>query len=62
MVVIFGIAGACQREELTNLDVADVRAEESHLLVIIRETKTYKPQNFVIVALPDLSVKPMEIF
>ena len=62
MVAIFGIAGACRREELTNLDVADVQAEESHLLVVIRETKTYKPRNFAIVALPDLPVKPMEIF
>ena len=35
---------------------------DSHLVVKIEETKTYKPRSFAIIPLPSSPVKPLEIF
>jgi integrase len=61
-VTIIGIAGACRREELTELKCANITATDSHLIITIDETKTYKPRSFALVPVPNSPVKPLEIF
>lgn len=50
VVAVFGMFGACRREELHDLCVQDVTPEGSVLLVNIRRTKTYVPRTFTIVS------------
>lgn len=49
VVLIFGIAGACRRDELAKLSINDVEDKESLLIVNISDTKTYKHRVFIIV-------------
>jgi integrase len=57
-----GIAGACRRDELTELKCEDITITQTHLVVSIPETKNYKPRSFAVIACPNSVVKPLEIF
>ncbi|XP_011687447.1 PREDICTED: uncharacterized protein LOC105449760 [Wasmannia auropunctata] len=46
--LIFGICGACRREELTKVTIDNIQDKDNVLLVKIPITKTYKPRSFVI--------------
>lgn len=46
--MIFGISGACKREELTKLTINNIEDKESILLIKIPTTKNSKPRSFVI--------------
>lgn len=48
VATIFGIAGACRREELTNLLIENVKEESSMILVKIPDNKTHTSRSFVI--------------
>ena len=48
MVLIFGIAGACWREELWKISLHDIEDLGSKLLVTIPDNKTKKPRSFVV--------------
>ncbi|XP_011859053.1 PREDICTED: uncharacterized protein LOC105556569, partial [Vollenhovia emeryi] len=48
VAMIFGICGACRREELTQITINDIEDKGSILLVKIPKTKNYKPRSFVI--------------
>jgi hypothetical protein len=47
-VSIFGIAGACRREEFLKMSTKDIEDTGSILVVKIPDTKTNKPRTFVI--------------
>jgi integrase len=61
VAVIFGIAGACRREELTNMDVKDVVFYDDHVMVTIPDTKTHKPRTFAVVSVAGNVVDPVAI-
>lgn len=46
--MIFGIFGACRRQELHQLQFADVKDFGSHIIVTLQNTKTKKPRSFTI--------------
>lgn len=46
--LIFGICGACRREELAKVTIDNIQDKNDVLLVKIPITKTYKPRSFVI--------------
>ncbi|XP_031332895.1 uncharacterized protein LOC116163187 [Photinus pyralis] len=48
VVVIFGIYGACRREELCNIKLTDIEDLGSQLLVKIPCNKTNKPRSFIV--------------
>ncbi|XP_071562162.1 uncharacterized protein [Temnothorax nylanderi] len=48
VAMIFGLCGACRREELTQITINDIEDKGSILLVKIPKTKNYKPRSFVI--------------
>lgn len=48
VVLIFGIAGACRRDELVKLEVSDVEEKDSVIIVTISDTKTHKTRIFTI--------------
>ncbi|XP_029171249.1 uncharacterized protein LOC114940677 [Nylanderia fulva] len=48
LATIFGICGACRREELTKIDIEDIEDKGSLLLIKIPTTKNYKPRTFVV--------------
>lgn len=48
VVAMFGIAGACRRDEFTKMEVNDVQDNGSMLVVKLPKTKTNKPRKFVI--------------
>jgi integrase len=48
VVSIFGIAGACRREEFLKMSTKDIEDTGSILVVKIPDTKTNKPRTFVI--------------
>lgn len=50
VVAVFGMFGACRREELHDLCVQDITSEGSVLVVHIRRTKTYVPRTFTIIS------------
>ena len=56
VATIFGVAGACRREELTHLEARDVTFAEQHVMVSIHETKNYKPCAFAIIPLPGAKI------
>lgn len=47
--MIFGVTGACRREELTNLAYSDIEDHKTMLVVKIPKTKTYIQRTFTIV-------------
>lgn len=49
VVLIFGIAGACRREELAKLTIDDVDDKDTILVVKISDTKNHVPRTFTIV-------------
>jgi integrase len=46
--LIFGIAGACRSDELTNVTVDDIETSNSSLIIKIPKTKTKIPRVFVV--------------
>lgn len=52
VVLIFGLYGACRRDELLKLTVDDIEDHEKYVLVKLQDTKTHTPRSFVI---PDAS-------
>lgn len=51
-VLVFGLYGACRRDELLKLTIDDIDDHEKYVLVKLRDTKTHTPRSFVI---PDVS-------
>lgn len=47
-VLILGIAGACRRNELTNMRIGDIEDRGSVLIVKVPDTKTYKYRSFTV--------------
>jgi integrase len=47
-VLIFGIFGACRRDDLVNLTVDDIKDNGSFLVVYVRNGKTHIPRTFTI--------------
>ena len=62
VVMIVGIAGACRRDELTNLRIDDIDDRGSVIVVNIPNTKTYTRRCFTIIDEADGEVHLMEIF
>lgn len=48
VALIFGITGACRRQELNNILINDIETHGSMLLVKIRNTKNKIPRSFTI--------------
>lgn len=48
VVLIFGIAGSCRKDELTNIKLQDLETHGDLLLVKIPNNKTSKPRSFTI--------------
>lgn len=48
VATIFGLAGACRREELANLTTADIEDKENLIIVKIRNSKNHTARNFII--------------
>lgn len=48
MALIFGISGACRREELANIKINDVQHQGEILVIKIPDTKTKVPRTFTI--------------
>lgn len=48
IVFIFGISGACRREELAHMSIDDIEDMGSAILVKIPENKTNKPRSFTV--------------
>ncbi|KAJ8913974.1 hypothetical protein NQ315_008966 [Exocentrus adspersus] len=48
VVVLLGISGGCRREELYNLNDADIQDTGSQLIVSINQTKTYVKRVFTV--------------
>ncbi|XP_071573031.1 uncharacterized protein [Temnothorax nylanderi] len=48
LATIFGICGACRREELTKINIQDIEDKQSILLIKIPITKNNKPRSFVV--------------
>ena len=48
VVAIFGIAGACRREEFYKMSVGDVQDIDNMLIVRFSTSKTNKPRTFII--------------
>jgi branched-subunit amino acid transport protein AzlD len=63
-LLLFGIVGACRRDELIDLLSSNIEATITYLIVImtIRETKNYKPKSFALVVLLNSFVKLLEIY
>jgi integrase len=61
VVVVFGLYGACRRDELLKLTVDDVEDHEKYILVKLHDTKTYTSRSFII---PDAqeSLNPYDIY
>lgn len=49
VALIFGIAGACRKQELVQLEVDDIKDLQSSLLITLRDTKTKRNRNFSVV-------------
>jgi integrase len=47
-MLIIGISGACRREELTFLDVKNITAKGSYIIIQIPDTKTNVRREFTI--------------
>lgn len=48
LVTIFGLAGACRREELTKLTIDDIDDKGDLIIVNIKDSKNHSPRSFVI--------------
>ncbi|KAB0804760.1 hypothetical protein PPYR_01730 [Photinus pyralis] len=61
VVLIFGLYGACRRDELLKLIVDDIEDHEKYALVKLQDTKTHTSRSFII---PDAngSLNPYEIY
>lgn len=56
VATIIGIAGACRREELTNLSVENVDMEQNLILIKIPDNKTHSSRSFAITGEKNLSI------
>jgi integrase len=48
VILIFGVAGACRRDELTKMQLNDVQDKDSIFIVNVRDTKTHINRTFTI--------------
>lgn len=48
VATIFGLAGACRREELANLTTTDIEDKGNLIIVKIRDSKNHTARNFII--------------
>lgn len=48
VATVFGIAGACRREELTNLTLDNIEEKDDVLIITIPETKTKVSRKFIV--------------
>lgn len=62
VVLIFGLYGACRRDELLKLTVDDVEDHKKYMLVSLQQTKTYTPRSFVIPDTASSSINPYAIY
>ncbi|XP_069670903.1 uncharacterized protein [Periplaneta americana] len=62
VVMIMGIAGACRRDEITNLTIDDIEDRGSVVVVNIPNTKTKISRTFTIIDNPDEEVHFLDIF
>lgn len=60
VALIFGIYGACRREELVNISINDIQDRDSVIVITIPKTKTNKKRIFTIVDTDQLS--PITIY
>lgn len=56
VATIFGLAGACRREELTNLLFENVQLEKCFVLVKIADNKTHTSRSFVVTGEKNLAL------
>lgn len=56
VATIIGIAGACRREELTNLLIENVKMEQNLILIKIPDNKTHSSRTFAITGEKNLSI------
>lgn len=61
VVLIFGLYGACRRDELLKLTIDDITDHKKYVLVKLQETKTHTSRSFII---PDAqeSLNPYAIY
>ncbi|KAJ8909781.1 hypothetical protein NQ315_011195 [Exocentrus adspersus] len=59
--MIFGVAGACRREELYNLKIEDIEESDRIMIVKLPQTKTHIQRSFVIINEPNEKVDHMDI-
>ncbi|KAL7300827.1 hypothetical protein TKK_0006388 [Trichogramma kaykai] len=61
-VFILGLAGACRRKELYEMEISHIKNDDGTLTVTIPDTKTYKPRWFVVDgSKADIVIKYMEL-
>ncbi|MGH9707116.1 MAG: hypothetical protein ACRD5R_10205, partial [Candidatus Acidiferrales bacterium] len=48
VATIFGLAGACRREELTKITIDDIEDKQNYIVVKIPDSKNHTARNFVI--------------
>lgn len=60
--MIFGIAGACRREELYNMKTEDIEERNGLIIVKVPQTKTYIQRSFVVIDEPDEKVQYLNIY
>lgn len=48
MIFIFGISGACRREEIAHITIEDIEDLSSAILIKIPENKTNRPRSFTV--------------
>ncbi|KAJ8910212.1 hypothetical protein NQ315_014503 [Exocentrus adspersus] len=60
--MIFGVAGACRREELYNLKIEDIEESDRIMIVKLPQTKTHIQRSFVIINEPNEKVDHMDIY
>ncbi|KAJ8914615.1 hypothetical protein NQ315_015352 [Exocentrus adspersus] len=60
--MIFGVAGACRREELYNLKIEDIEESDRIMIVKLPQTMTHIQRSFVIINEPNEKVDHMDIY
>lgn len=61
VATVFGIAGACRREELANLTLDDIEEKDDVLITTILETKTKVSRKFIVVD-PDKEIGYISLY
>lgn len=61
VILIFGIFGACRRDDLAQLTVKDIEDNDKFLLVHLRDGKTHKSRSFTIID-DGVPFKPCDLY